>query len=87
MTKSVIYEWFIHMPWVMRREACERAIREEASAEQTSLAVTMPLSNSAPSNRQLASFGPVSVSDTTYLRHLSMLLDEYLEDISTEQIH
>jgi hypothetical protein len=63
------------------RLVCDRALREEASAEHSQLAVVPSHSSSQSSTPRTSTSASVLISDAIYLRHLSMLLDEYLQDI------
>ena len=71
--------------WVIiYRVACERAVREEEAEECNRLALVVPRSAASTPRHSGAGAGhshAVPASDAVYLRHLGLLLDEYLEDV------
>ena len=70
------------------RVASERGVREEEEELEVGRCALVPLlrSSSAPATPRSSTSGAVPVSDAVYLRHLSALLDEYLEDIAPEDV-
>jgi hypothetical protein len=61
------------------RWACERAAREEADADPNPLAIVYAPSG-GPTTRTSGT-SAVPISGAAYLRHLSKLLDEYMDDV------
>ena len=59
------------------RHICEAASREEAGSD----ACSMPCTGSVASTPRASLSGSGPVSDAVYLRHLSRVLDERLDDI------